>query len=275
MSKITRQEFNKAFEHGIDLQDADLQAALKDAGIDGAALAKADRDGDGVIDGQRELRAAFNVVDDLDTDGNPNTFERQGQAATLFGALELGRKEAPYYGATIAQAAVDRAASDGPGYAYANAPTSPLAELSGNAIPGQTRPAWLQDNNKCNQFVGDALTQAGVKAPTVTMASGSLHYARAESWPSRNDLFDRITDPSQIRVGDVIVRDRPGAGTSTAHIEVVTSVSPFKTTGAHQGGAAEETGNWLAGTTYNAANRSFTDGADELYVLRPKKLVGE
>ena len=275
MSKVTRQEFNSTFAHGIDLKDADLQSALTDAGIDGAALAKADLDGDGVIDGRRELRAAFNAIDNLDGDGNRNTFEKEGRAAELFGALELGRKEAPYHGAAIAQAAADRVASDGPGYAYGSAPTSPLAELSGNAIPGQTRPAWLEDKNKCNQFVGDALTQAGVKAPTVTMANGSLHYARAETWPSRSDLFDRITDPSQIKVGDVIVRDRPGAGTSTAHIEVITGVSPLKTTGAHQGGAAEETGDWLAGTTYNAANRSFTDGADELYVLRPKELVGE
>jgi hypothetical protein len=275
MSKVTRQEFNSTFAHGIDLEDADLKAALQNAGIDGATLARADLDGDGLIDGRRELRAAFNVVDDLDANGSRNSFEKSGQAAQLFGALELGRREGPYHGAAIAQAAADRAAADSGGYAYANAPTSPLAELSGNAIPGQTRPAWLADNNKCNQFVGDALTQAGVKAPTVTMTNGSLHYARAETWPNRNDLFDRITHPSQVKVGDVIVRDRPGSGEGTAHIEVVTSVSPFKTTGAHHGGAYEETGDWLAGTTYNATNRSFTDGADEIYVLRPKKLADE
>jgi hypothetical protein len=275
MSKVTRQEFNSTFEHGIDLDDPDLKSALTSAGLDAAKLAKADLDGDGTIDGRRELRSAFNVVDDLDTDGNRNTFEDAGQAAELFGALKLGRKEAPYHGAAIAQAAADRVVSDGPGYAFGNAPTSPLAQLSGNAVPGTTHPAWLKDNNKCNQFVGDALTQAGVKAPTVTMANGSLHYARAETWPSRADLFDRITDRNDIKVGDVIVRDRPGSGESTAHIEVVTSVSPFKTTGAHATGAYEATGDWLAGTTANAANRSFTDGADELYVLRPKKLIGE
>ena len=275
MSKVTRQEFNNTFAHGIDLEDADLETALQNAGIDGSKLAEADLDGDGIVSGRRELRAAFNIVDSLDRNGERNSFEKSGQAAQLFGALELGRREGPYHGAAIAQAATNRAAADPAGYAYANAPTSPLAELSGNSIPGQTRPRWLEGNNKCNQFVGDALTEAGVKAPTVTMDNGSLHYARAETWPARHDLFDRITDPSQIKVGDVIVRDRPGAGEGTAHIEVITSVSPFKTTGAHHGGASEDTGNWLAGTTANAANRSFTDGADELYVLRPKKLAGE
>jgi hypothetical protein len=51
--------------------------------------------------------------------------------------------------------------------------------------------------------VGDALTQAGVRAPTVTMADGSLHYARAETWAGRTDLFNRVTSASDIRVGDV------------------------------------------------------------------------
>jgi hypothetical protein len=75
-----------------------------------------------------------------------------------------------------------------------------------------SRPSWLKNESKCNQFAGDSLTQAGVQAPTVRMANGSLHYARAEKWPGREDLFDRITDPDKVKIGDVIVKDYPGTG---------------------------------------------------------------
>jgi hypothetical protein len=145
---------------------------------------------------------------------------------------------------------------------------------------GARTPAWVKASPTnwllCaaahnNQFVGDALTQAGVRAPTVTMADGSLHYARAESWPGRTDLFNRVTSASDIRVGDVIMRDdTSSAGTSTAHIEVVTGVNPMKTTGAHFRSAFESQGDWLAGATYNTGTQAWSRGTDEIYVLRPK-----
>jgi hypothetical protein len=167
-------------------------------------------------------------------------------------------------------------ASDGPGYGHARAPTSPLGELSGNTTPGVTEPAWLKNKNKCNQFVGDALTQAGIKAPTVTMADGSLHYARAESWPSFSALFNPVTSASDIRVGDVIMRDDTSSqGAGTAHIEIVTGVNPMKTSGAHARAAYETQQDWLAGATYNPASKSWNRGTDEIHVLRPKSKIGE
>ena len=123
--------------------------------------------------------------------------------------------------------------------------------------------------NKCNQFVGDSLTQAGLQAPTVRMADGSKHYSRAETWPAREDLFDRITDPAAVRVGDVVVRDYPTNGEGGAHVEVVTGLNPFRTTGAHADGAYEVQSDWLAGAQFNAANRSFSSGGNDVYVLRP------
>jgi hypothetical protein len=117
--------------------------------------------------------------------------------------------------------------------------------------------------------VGDALTQAGIQAPTSRMQDGSLHYSRAERWPEREDLFDRITRPADVKVGDVVERDYPGTGESNAHIEVVTGLNPFRTTGAHADGAYEMQSDWLAGTTYDPTTRSFSSGGDDIYVLRP------
>ncbi|PZR12682.1 MAG: hypothetical protein DI536_13960 [Archangium gephyra] len=134
-----------------------------------------------------------------------------------------------------------------------------------------SQPGWLKNNWKCNQFVGDSLTQAGVKAPTWAMADGTVHYASAEKWPSFTNLFDRITDPTQMKPGDIVVRDYPGSGDATAHIETVTSVEPFKSIGAHRDAAYEQAGeNWTAGGTYNPARRNFEVGGNEVYILRPK-----
>jgi hypothetical protein len=229
-----------------------------------------------VIRGTKELDAAFQMVDGLDSNGSARSFLDTGDAGQVYRGMLAAKAPAPYHGAAIAAAAADRVTSDGNGYGFSSAPASPLVGLSGNDQPGVSQPAWLKNNNKCNQFVGDALTQAGVRAPTVTMADGSLHYARAESWPGRSDLFNRVTSASDIRVGDVIVRDdTSSAGASTAHIEVVTGVNPMKTTGAHARAAYETQSDWLAGATYNATNQSWTRGTDEISVLRPKSKLDE
>jgi hypothetical protein len=78
----------------------------------------------------------------------------------------------------------------------------------------------------------------------------------------------RRTRPPPQRRGD---HHDPGAGESTAHVEVVTGLHPLKTTGAHSDGAYE-TENHFDGATANPGNRSFTDsGGNDVYILRPKK----
>src|SRR5689334_2576271 len=76
----------------------------------------------------------------------------------------------------VANAAISRAAGDSLGYAFSNAPLSVNPELSGNTRPGISRPGWLKNVNKCNQFVGDVLFEAGFRVPVNRMGDGSVHY---------------------------------------------------------------------------------------------------
>jgi hypothetical protein len=49
----------------------------------------------------------------------------------------------------------------------------------------------------------------------------------------------------------------------------------MKTTGAHDTGAYERQGDWLAGATYDATSQSWIRGNNEIHILRPKKKIGE
>jgi len=272
MPNVTKTQFTTTLKHGVDTNSPELATRLAGSGVSVDDVKKADLNGDGKIQGGAELDKAFGIADAFDRNGSAFSFKNEGKAGQVFGALVGAKFSGPDFSAAITKAAGDRVASDGANYAYDKAPTSPLATLSGNRSPGVSRPSWLKNNNKCNQFVGDALTQAGVKAPTHKMPDGTLHYVKAEDWPKHTQLFDRITDPSQVRPGDVVVRDYPGTGESTAHVEIVTGTNPMSTTGAHSDGAYEIKDNdWLANTTPNVANRSFTQSSgNEVYVLRPK-----
>jgi hypothetical protein len=278
MPSIDRNTFARSIgANGINLNDAGVKAKLEAAGVDIAALkAKGDIDQDGWIKGSAEIAKAFEHTDGFDRNGSSASFNNAGKAGQVFAALVsasggvIPQGEGKFAG-KILEAAADRAARQGTNYGYDNVPTSPLKNLSGNRNPGVTQPSWLKNNWKCNQFVGDALTQAGVKAPTWAMTDGSVHYASAEKWPSFTNLFDRITDPSQMRPGDIVVRDYPGSGDATAHVEIVTSVEPFKSIGAHRDAAYEQAGpSWVEGGTYNPAKRNFQVGGNEVYILRPK-----
>lgn len=267
MSRIDKNQFRQTFQRGIDLNDRGTVEKLTRAGVDVAQLkAKADVNGDGRITSPAELDRLFKHVDDFDRNGSSASFDNSGRAGQEFMALVkatgatvvIGASNEPRFAQKILAAAKDRVASQGPNYAYSEAPTSPLTGLSGNRRPGVTQPSWLKNNNTCNQFVGDALTQAGVKAPTWAMRDGSVHYASAEKWPTFHALFDRITDPSQIKPGDVIVKDYPGSGESTAHVEIITGTSPFSSVGAHSDGAYEQNStDWLEGATFDPSKRAF------------------
>lgn len=277
MTSIDRNTFARSLKNGINLNDAGVKQKLEAAGVNVAELkAKGDIDNDGWIKGSAELSKIFKHTDDFDRNGSSNSFNNSGKAGEVFAALvqaaggKIPQGEGKFAG-KILDAAADRAAKQGVAYGYDNVPTSPLKGLSGNKQPGISKPGWLKDNWKCNQFVGDALTQAGVKAPTWQMADGTLHYASAEKWPSFTNLFERVTDPSQMRPGDIVVRDYPGSGDATAHVEIVTSVEPFKSIGAHRDAAYEQQGpSWVEGGTYNPAKRNFSVGGNEVYILRPK-----
>jgi hypothetical protein len=286
MTHVTRGQFKERLSNGVDLGKAEVAQRLQGTGVTLEDLRTADLNGDGRISGQREVARAYKLADDFDHNGTRRSFRNQGEAGAVFGALTAGVAPRTERGGAeaIVHATADRVRTHGPGYAKAAAPTSPLKRLSGNHVPGETRPDWLRGQWKCNQFVGDVLTQAGFRAPTHTMKNGSLHYAAAEEWPHRKDLFDRITDPSDIRPGDVVVRERPNptkeGRNEAGHIEIVTGTGPMRTTGAHEDGAQESNRHWLENGAFSPHQRGWMVPADNednrgkhdvIYVLRPKQ----
>lgn len=298
MSTISRTQFMQRFANGIDLNAPGLAQKLDATTL--SKLKALDTNGDGLVRGSTSLGQAWRIIDNFDRNGSSGSIAGTGKAADVFNALSPAARNAtgaagtqvPASGASstgavstggsvaysegVKKAALDRAAADKEGYAYSNAPTSPFANLSGNRTPGVSRPSWLKNNNKCNQFVGDALTQAGMKMPTYKMTDGTEHYVNAEKLPTYTKHFDRVTDPQQIRPGDVFVLDYPGRGESTAHTEVITgydkATGEMKTTGAHSDGAYEmNRGAYMKDMTYDAANKRWTDpSGNHFYVLRPK-----
>jgi len=275
MSKVDRNSFNASLAGGVNLRDGNLADTLQRAGVSMDAVRGADLDGDGVLKSPAELARAFQLVDGFDSNGSGDSFERAGKAGAVFdafvGSVMPGEPSRGRFADKIVSAALDRAAKHGPSYGKPNYPVSPNPLLTSNRQPGVTPLTWLKDHWKCNQFVGDSLTQAGVQTPLYKMQDGSYHYAPAEKWPTFSNLFDRVTDPAKMQVGDVVVRDYPGSGDATAHIEIVTSVNPFKSTGAHMDAAYEQQGeNWTSGGTYNPSTRAFDVNGNTVYVLRPK-----
>jgi hypothetical protein len=275
MPKVDRNQFNQSLASGVNLRDAKLAERLNDAGVSLDQVKVADLNGDGMLSSREELAKAFAVVDGFDRNGAGDSFERAGKSGAVYdafvGSVMPGEPASGRFAERIVSAALDRAAKHGPSYGKSEVPVSPHPLLTSNRNPESTKLNWLKNHWKCNQFVGDALTQAGVQTPLYKMQDGSYHYAPAERWPSFTHLFDRVTDASKMQVGDLVVRDYPGSGDATAHIEIVTSVNPFRSTGAHMDAAYEQAGaNWTEGGTYNPSQRAFDVNGNTVYVLRPK-----
>ncbi len=142
-------------------------------------------------------------------------------------------------------------------------------------------------------FVGDLMFQAGLCPPTTTAKGwdGAVftHYQDAERWPNDSQHFDRVTDLSQLRPGDLLVADALGTrGPTGAHIEIVTNVAPdakgrphINTMGARSPGLVEDSkyGKQLLAAKPNGDRFSLdlpekpgsTRTRDiDFYVLRPR-----
>jgi hypothetical protein len=175
---------------------------------------------------------------------------------------------------SVANAAKERAVSQRNNYAFDNAPTSPLVGLTSNTNPGETEISWLRNRNKCNQFVGDALVQAGYKVPTNVMRDGSLHYKAIEQFPEEEAFFERVTDFCDIKPGHVLVIDHPMTGESTAHGEIIADVNyqtgRIKSFGAHEDGAYKKTFDIFKDANFDGVLECWQLGMDNIYVLKPK-----
>lgn len=270
---ITRADFLGRFAPGVELDSPELGAELARAGLSRGTLDTLDRDGDGKIAGA-ELSRAFRHLDSFDRNGSARSFVASGTAEVLYRALEAGRGDRTD-GLGVAISALSRAQHMSADYSYAGAPTSPHAGLSHNEEPGVSRLEWLRDRHKCNQFVGDALTEAGMLMPTFRMGDGSEHYMNAEALPRQHSHFARIGSTEQVRLGDVVVIDYSGRGSGGAHAEIVTGRNHEEgtlfMTGAHPNGARElDRSSLLDGAAYRADAQCWErpDGT-KIYVLRP------
>lgn len=162
-------------------------------------------------------------------------------------------------------------------YSKASAPRSPHPELSGNKIPMHSRLSWLVGRAKCNQFVGDALFEAGFEMPTFRMKDGSKHYMNAERLPTQTLHFERVVTKAGVRPGDLMVIDyTKRAGENGAHVEIVHSFDvgsrSLITLGAQGDGvAARERNPWLSGT--HSTDGSWVVEGARIYFLRPVKFL--
>ena len=147
--------------------------------------------------------------------------------------------------------------------------------LTSNTNPGTTKIRWLKHRNKCNQFVGDALVQAGYKAPTHEMPdNGGLHYKTIEQFPHEPEYFERVTDFCDIKPGQVLVIDHPRVGESTAHGEIIADVNYqtgiIESFGAHADGAYKKTFDIFKDANFDDILECWQLGTDNIYVLKPK-----
>lgn len=210
----------------------------------------------------------------LQTNAEASVLSARIKALALFSERYPGLKISTLARALIAQ----RARS----YSLNEAPVSPTPGLTGNRQPEISSLAWLRGKNKCNQFVGDALSYAGFEMPTFRMPDGSLHYAHAESLPKFRQHFRSISALGSLQAGDVLVLDwSKRSAENGAHVEIITDLN-IKTgdvlaASARKNGASEKLYRGLLNNlSWNNQKQLWlkTNTASEnpmLYFLRPIK----
>lgn len=161
-------------------------------------------------------------------------------------------------------------------YARASAPRSPHPLLTGNSSPNTSRLSWLRDRAKCNQFVGDILTDAGYAMPLYRMRDGSSHYVNAEALPKFRQHFAPVHSLNQLRAGDLIVEDNLShQGENGAHVEVVRAIdsTQFESAGAHHNGANTSVRPLNSLGEYEPESGSFLRAGVRTWLLRPQQLL--
>lgn len=271
MTSIAKHEFLDHFAGGVSLAQINHRSL---------ELTRHDSDGDGELRGN-ELADLFRHMDRYDRDGSSRSLELSGRAGEIFRALQRGRRDPPDTGAAISASARTRMQTMAPDYAVDSAPTSPHPRLSHNRQPGITRLGWLRGQWKCNQFVGDVLTQARVAMPVHQMRGGGVHYMQAEALPHQQRHFRRLERIDQLKAGDLVVIDWAARGAGTAHTEIFSEVKlqrgGIRSIGAHAEGVTEEQGwrpigDWhdaLQQATPEEHSHRWTLDQYTIYLLRP------
>ncbi len=96
MTKITRGQFVKEFKDGIDATKKETQERINAAGADAKKiLGRADKNGDGKIEGEAELKALFREIDKLDRDGRYSSVSDKKPLAVISALRETQGPGAP------------------------------------------------------------------------------------------------------------------------------------------------------------------------------------
>lgn len=90
MSTITRKQFRTQLQQGVSLKDTSLQSELNQLGIQSKDLEKIDGPkGDGVLKGQKELNALFDLVDRrIDHNKSRNSISSTNKAGKAYTAMK-------------------------------------------------------------------------------------------------------------------------------------------------------------------------------------------
>jgi hypothetical protein len=181
---------------------------------------------------------------------------------------------------SVAHSALEIVNNNSNEYTIQAAPTSSNPLISENNQPGTSKLQWLRGKNKCNIFIGEALTTAGYAAPMYKMADGSYHYVNAENLIKYRNHFQIIQNKKDIRPGDVMVIDYKLAQSENgAHAEVVTDCDPtanfLQTAGAHKDGAyIKNNSDILKKVGNNLSTSNFLlNICANVYFLRPTKVL--
>ena len=250
--KAQRRDFVQTHQdEAIDLEklanNSLSRADLKDAGVDMAALHRADRNQDGRLDAKEAFRAA----DHLDSDGHAASLDsknalgqktRAGQALGQLGVLLGQAKTAevaepdtaavteadtkpPTHkasGEDIAMAARDRVARFGKDYGVEGVWHSPNPHIPGNAHPDSTPYSGTKGHWKCNLFGLDSVYQAGFEVPRYGKGDSGW-YPIATEIPSfttgKNPYFDKVDEVQLVgmsaeekrsKIRDLMRQAKPG-----------------------------------------------------------------
>src|SRR5262245_43416358 len=134
-------------------------------------------------------------------------------AAARAAAASGDRIEAPAAGAPRAPRprSLEEAAALARQWAHDPAASAAYARSARHWSADPAMTGTLAGASKAERFVGDLLWSAGAAVPTYDTVgwdgAAGRHHAYAERWPARTDLFDRVSDLSDLRPGDVLVVD--------------------------------------------------------------------